>query len=166
VGVYEQLFQGILRLAREKEIELGKLQAIDSTHTEAGVDVGKEDRQGKGGGEPGDRDAHWGVKESRIGGKKVKRCKYFYGYKQHVSLNAASELVTAVVHTPGNALDGNYLGRLVGRDEEVGVEAQVYAADRAYDDGEKHLFLWDRGLNSAIRLKSYRTGKKDRNKGV
>jgi len=169
VGVYEELFQGIVGLAKEKGIEFGKLQVVDSTHTEADVDVEEEDRRRRGGGGPRDSDAHWGVKGSRVeveGGKKVKKPKYFYGYKQHVSLNAGSGLITAVLHTPGNAPDGKYLGKLVKRDEEVGVRAEVYAADRGYDDGENHLFLWDRGLKSAISLNRYRTEKKDRNKEI
>ncbi len=87
----------------------------------------------------------------------MKKPRYFYGYKQHVSLNAGSGLITALVHTPGNAADGKYLGRLVERDEQIGVKAQVYAADRGYDDGENYLFLWDRGLKSAISLNRYRT---------
>ena len=56
VGVYEELFQGIVRLAREKGIEFGKLQVVDSTHTEADVDVEEEDRRRKGGGGPRDSD--------------------------------------------------------------------------------------------------------------
>ena len=169
VGAYEGLFQGIVGLAREKGVEFGRLQVVDSTHSVADVDVGEEDRCRKGGGGPRDRDARWGVKWSRVvveGGKKVKKPKYFYGYKKHVSLNAHSGLITAVLHTPGNAPDGKYLGRLVERDEQAGVEGEVYAADRGYDDGDNHLLLWDRGLKSAISLNRYRTEKKDRNKEI
>jgi IS5 family transposase len=169
VGVYEELFQGIVGLAKEKGIEFGTVQVVDSTHTEADVDVKGEDRRRKGGGDPRDRDAQWGVKGSRVeveGGKKVKKPRYFYGYKQHVSLSAHTGLITAVTHTPGNAPDGKYLPVLVERDERAGVETQTYAADRGYDDGENHLFLWDRGLKSAISLNRYRTEKKDGNKGI
>ena len=73
-----------------------------------------------------------------------------------MSLNADSGLITAVLHTPGNAPDGKYLGMLVERDEEAGVKAEVYAADRGYDEGKNHLLLWDRGLKSAISLNRYR----------
>ena len=49
IGVYEELFRGIVRLAREKGIEFGRLQVVDSTHTVADVNVGKDDRRRRGG---------------------------------------------------------------------------------------------------------------------
>ena len=39
----------------------------------------------------------------------------------------------------------------------------MYAADRAYDDGENHYLLEQRGLRSALHLNSYRTKKRDAN---
>jgi IS5 family transposase len=42
----------------------------------------------------------------------------------------------------------------------------TYAADRGYDDGNNHLHLQDRNLNSAISLKDNRTKKKDSNKQI
>ena len=69
-------------------------------------------------------------------------------------------------HTPGNASNGKYLERLLEKDEMVGIEAEVYAADRGYDDGENHLLLWERGKKSALCLNKYRTEKKDRNKRI
>lgn len=162
---YEGLFQDMVRLAREKGIEFGRLQVVDSTHSVANVDVREDDeRRGEGQG-PRDADAHWGVKGKAGKGSK-KKAKYFYGYKQHVSLNAESGLITAVLHTPGNVVDGKCLKGLVEKDEVIGVEAQVYAGDKAYDDGENHLFLRGKGKKSALCLSGYRTGKKDRNKGI
>jgi len=167
--VYEELFQGIVRLAREKGIEFGRVQVVDSTHTIADVNVEEEEKRKKGGKGPRDPDARWGVKGDKVemeGGKRVKRPQHFYGHKQHVSLNAQAQLVTSLEHTAGNASDGKYLGRLVEKDEKVGVGASVYAGDRAYDDGENHLLLWEKGKKSALSLRSYRTQKKDKNKGV
>ena len=37
-------------------------------------------------------------------------------------------------------------------------------ADKGYDDGENHYYLKVKGINSAIRLNSHRTQKKDKNK--
>ena len=68
VGVYEELFQGIVRLARKKGVELGRVQVVDSTHSEADVDVEEEDGRRRGGKGHRDRDAHWGVKVE--GGRK------------------------------------------------------------------------------------------------
>jgi len=166
--VYEELFQGILRQARAKGIKFGKVQVVDSTHTVADVDVGEDNHRGGGKG-PRDPEARWGAKGSEaqvVEGKRVRKPRFFYGYKEHMSLNAETELVTAVEHTVGNVSDGRYLGKLVEKDEMVGVEAQVYAGDKGYDHGENHLLLWEKGKKSALCLKGYRTQKKDANKGV
>ena len=47
-----------------------------------------------------------------------------------------------------------------------GLPADTYAADKAYDSGDNHFYLEQRGLHSAIRLKRTRTEKKDANKQV
>jgi IS5 family transposase len=101
-GVYEELFQGILREAQIQGIELGKVQVVDSTHTIADVDVGEEDKRRGAGEGPRDGEARWGAKgrEVRVvDGKKTRRTKFFYGYKAHMSLNAETGLITAVEHT-------------------------------------------------------------------
>lgn len=169
VKVYERLFQGMVRLAREKGIRFGRVQVVDSTHTIADVDIEEEERRRRGGKGPRDPEARWGVKGDKVeveDGKKVKRPQHFYGYKEHLSLNVETGLITSLEHTSGNASDGKHFKGLVEKDEEVGVEAQVYAGDRAYDDGENHLLLWERRKKSALRLHSYRTRKKDRNKEI
>ncbi|MBI4296983.1 MAG: transposase [Chloroflexi bacterium] len=98
-------------------------------------------------------------------GGEHRQTEYFYGYKQHVSLNAETGLITNVHHTPGNAYDGHELPRLIKKDLRKGVPVEVVAADRGYDDGENHEFLRQQGIASAIRLNGYRTKKKDPNKG-
>ena len=52
------------------------------------------------------------------------------------------------------------------KDLEQGLPVRVVRGDRGYDDGNNHLFLWSRGIHSAVRLKGVRTKKKDRNKEV
>jgi hypothetical protein len=86
----------------------------------------------------------------------VKQPEYFYGYKAHVSLNAATGLITSVSVTPGNGPDGKQLPRLVEKDLHQGM-----AADRGYDDSANHIWLESVGLHSAIRLNAYRTQRKD-----
>jgi IS5 family transposase len=49
---------------------------------------------------------------------------------------------------------------------EQKLPVDTYAGDKGYDDGDNHYYLGLRGLHSAIRLKSTRTGKKDDNKEV
>lgn len=165
---FEGLFEQIVRLARAKGIKFGQLQVVDSTHSVADVDVSEDEKRQKEGKEPRDSDARWGakgkVRVQRADGEVEVRTKYFYGHKQHISLNAETGIVTSAVHTSGEAPDGKQLEELVRKDEEVGVEAQVYAGDKGYDDGDNHEMLESRGKKSALRLNRYRTHKKDRNK--
>lgn len=42
-----------------------------------------------------------------------KEKEYFYGYKQHASLNAETGLITSLRFSPGSAYDGHYLPTLV-----------------------------------------------------
>jgi len=97
-------------------------------------------------------------------GKRHRERQYYYGYKGQVSLNAETGLETSVI--PGHAgdYDGHKFKKLVDEDLSKGIEVATVAADRGYDDGENHYYLNQQGVNSAIRLKSYRTQKKDENK--
>jgi IS5 family transposase len=166
--VFEGLFEGILKIAAEKGIHLGRIQVVDSVHTTAAVNVEKDEGRQKKGKGSRDPDARWGVKGNRRvrdeRGELRREKEYFYGYKAHVSLNAETELITSLKVTPGSAYDGHHLRTLVEQDLAQGVGVQVYAGDRGYDDGDNHEFLWDRQLKSALRLNEYRTQKKDANK--
>ena len=162
-GAFEELFQRIVRAAQEKGIKFGHIQVVDATHTLADVDVKKDDERRDGGAGPRDEDARWGTKGRKrvktADGKTVLVNKAFYGYKAHLSVNAQSEIITSVVVTPGNKPDGKQLRELVEKDEEAGVEARVYAGDKAYDDGDNHEMLFCRGKSSALCLNRYRTEK-------
>lgn len=119
---------------------------------------------------PRDPTARWGAKHSRWvkneRGERMRQTEYFFGYKAHVSLNAEAGLITSIIVTPGNAPDGKQLPALVERDMRFGLPIQIVAADRAYDDGDNHVYLASKGLHSAIQLNTYRTEKKDKNKEV
>jgi IS5 family transposase len=156
---YKDLLQEVVRLAQEKGIVLGRVQLVDSVHTLANVNTSKDKGRQKEGEGPRDPDARWGAK-----GKKQGRTQYFYGYKQHVSLDAETGLITSVYHSDGSAYDGHYLMGLIEQDMEQGIPIEVVAADRGYDDGENHYFLEVNGIEDAICLKGYRTQKKDPNK--
>ena len=97
-------------------------------------------------------------------GKRHKETQYFYGYKDQVSLNASTELVTSVIPGHANDYDGHKLKKLVEKDLRKGIRVGTVAGDKGYDDGENHYYLKDKGINSAIRLNDYRTQKKDKNK--
>ena len=167
---FEELLTEIIQIALESGVQFGSIQIVDSVHSIANVNIRKDDSQQKKGKGPRDPDAKWGVKHSKKvedehGNSKEQR-EYFYGYKAHVSLNAESGLITNLVATPGNAYDGHKLPELVHRDLELGLPIDTVAADRGYDDGNNHYFLQEKGLHSAIHLKTLRTQKKDENKGI
>jgi len=171
----EGIFQEVLVMAQRQGIKLGKIQIIDSVHSIADVNTEKEVRRRKKGELPRDPNARWGVSLQDPVGKGTKRVtdekgrsrkekEYFYGYKQHVSLNAETGLITSLRFSPGSAYDGHFLPPLIESDLEQGVPVGIVAADRGYDDGENHEFLRQKGIASAIHLNRYRTQKKDKDK--
>lgn len=97
-------------------------------------------------------------------GKRHQGKQYYYGYKDRVSLNASSKLVTSVIPGHANDYDGHKLRKLVEKDLSKGIEVGTVAGDKGYDDGDNHYYLGNKGINSAIRLNNYRTKKKDKNK--
>ena len=167
---FEALLQEIIVIAKEKGVAFGALQILDSVHVIADVNVQKDNQRKAKGETPRDADAAWGVKHTKTmrdpQGNTVKQTEYFFGYKQHVSLNAATGLITSVTHTSGNSYDGHQLPTLVKSDLAQGIPVKTVTADRGYDDGENHTYLQDNGIYSAIRLNDYRTNKKDANKAI
>jgi len=170
LAAFEEVLAEIIQIALESGVQFGSIQIVDSVHSIANVNIRKDDSQQKKGKGPRDPDAKWGVKHSRKvkdeHGQAKEQREYFYGYKAHVSLNAESGMITNLVVTPGNAYDGHKFPELVNRDLELGLSIDTVAADRGYDDGNNHYFLQQRGLHSAIHLKTLRTQKKDENKEV
>jgi IS5 family transposase len=133
----------------------------------ADVNISKDRQRQKQGKLPRDKDAGWGAKGDKLVETehgKEKKTEYFYGYKDQVSLNAESELVTSVIPGWANDYDGHKLKSLVEKDMLKGLAVGTVAGDKGYDDGDNHYYLKQKGINSAIRLNSRRTGKKDGNK--
>jgi len=164
---YEGLFDEIIKIAQEKGVKFGKLQIVDSVHLVADVNVGKDKQRQKDGESPRDKDAGWGAKGDKIVYTQQgteKKTYYFYGYKDQISLNAASELVTSVIPGYANDYDGHKLKPLVEKDLKKGIDLGTVAGDKGYDDGENHYYLQQKGICSAIRLNKRRTQKKDKNK--
>jgi IS5 family transposase len=165
---YEELFDEILRIAHTRGVKFGRLQVVDSVHLVADVNVGKDRQRQNNGKGPRDKDAKWGSKGNKIAmaedGKRHREKQYYYGYKDQLSLNAESEIVTSVIPGCADDYDGHKFKKLVAKDLSKGIEVGTVAADKGYDDGENHYYLAQQGINSAIRLNSYRTQKKDKNK--
>lgn len=167
-------FQGlndeILRQAVAAGITLGKIQVVDSVHTVANVD-NDADRKRQTQGEPArDPDAsvvHKGQRTvTEANGQPVTRDLQYHGYKSHVSLNAETGLITSLTPTTGKAADNLQFAGLLEHDEQIGVAAETYTGDMAYDDTDLHERLWQANQHSALRLHAYRTHKKDGNKEV
>jgi IS5 family transposase len=66
-------------------------------------------------------------------------------------------LITILVPTGGSAADNEQFPNLLAHDEQVGVTAEIYAGDKAYDDTDQHYRLWRQRKYSALRLNAYRT---------
>ena len=162
---FEQIFGKIIRIALDKGIVFGQVQAIDATHVPANVNIFKDKmRRDKEGKPPRDGDATWGVKHTKKAhtpeGKTVEVKEEFYGYKAHISLNTQTGLTTSLKVTPGNEYDGKLLPALTRKDKRAGIKPAVYTADKAYDDGDNHTCLKDHNFGDALCLKKTRTNSK------
>jgi IS5 family transposase len=161
----ESLFDEIIRQAKKRHIRFGSLQIIDSTHTQADVNPGKDqDRQTRDGKPPRDSDAAWGVKRVKPVRDKhgvVRQIpETFFGYKIHASVNHQADLVTSLMVTTGSAYDGARLPSLVNKDLRKGLPVAAVTADKSYDDGDLIWFLEDKNILPAIAFKKTRTAPK------
>jgi IS5 family transposase len=165
--VYEDLFNEIIKVAQEKGVKFGKLQIVDSVHLVADVNTTKDRQRQREGKPPHDKDAGWGAKGDKVvetehGSKR--KTEYYYGYKDQVSLNAETGLVTSLIPGRADDYDGHQFQKLIEKDLKKGIEIETVAADKGYDDGENHYYLQKKKINSAIRLNRRRTQKKDAHK--
>lgn len=162
---FEQIFGKVIRVALDKGIVFGQIQAIDATHVPANVNTFKDKmRQEREDKPKRDGDARWGVKHTKKAhtpeGKTVAVKDEFFGYKAHVSLNTQTGITTSLKVTPGNEYDGRFFTPLVRKDKRAGISPAIYTADKAYDDGDNHTFLEGRRLRDAVCLKKTRTDSK------
>ena len=168
--VFEEMLEEIVKIARDRGVQFGSIQIIDSVHSVANVNTAKDKKREEKGKGPHDPDARWGAKHKHKvkteDGQEIEQTEYFFGYKAHVSLNAEAGLITSVEATSGEAYDGHHFCPLVDHDLKQELPVDTYAGDKGYDDGENHYHLELRGLHSAIHLKDIRISKKDDNKEV
>lgn len=123
--VYEELFNEIIKIAQEKGVKFGKLQIVDSVHLVADVNISKDRQRQKGGKPPHDKDAHWGAKGDKVVETEhgpERKVEYYYGYKDQVSLDAQTGLVTAVIPGRADDYDGHKFQKLVEKALEKGIE--------------------------------------------
>jgi transposase, IS5 family len=167
---FAALSDAVLQQAQAAGIHLGKIQVVDSVHTVADVDNEADRHRQDQGQAPRDPEAQLVKKGKRAvtqpdGTVEMREIQY-RGYKSHLSLNAETGLITTVHPTPGNAADNLQFPHLLAHDEAIGVPGSIYTGDRAYDDTDLHVRLWDHEKFSAFRLHDYRTKKKDANKEI
>ena len=160
-GHFEAIGDNILQQALAAGVQLGKIQVVDSVHTVADVDNDADRRRQEQGKPPRDGQAQL-VKKGRRrqtgpDGKVTTREVLYRGFKAHVSLNALTGLIISLKPTGGKAADNRQFPDLLAHDQEIGVGAEIYAGDRAYDDTDLHYRLSELGLHSALRLRSFRT---------
>jgi len=74
------------------------------------------------------------------------------GYKTHLSMDRASEIVTALIVTPMNAEDGPQLLPLVAEEERRGLEIEEMTADTAYSDGSIRAGLAERAKPITVHI--------------
>jgi IS5 family transposase len=165
---FQAIGDSVLRQAKAAGIQLGKIQAVDSVHTVADVDNDADRQRQEKGRPPRDKQAQLVKKGKRRktgpDGKVSEQTVQYLGYKSHVSVNTQTGLITTIAPTGGGAADNEQFPKLLAHDEQVGVTAQIYAGDKAYDDTDQHYRLWQQGKHSALRLNDYRTADSNENR--
>jgi IS5 family transposase len=162
------IFDEMIEQAREHGVRMGELQILDSVHTSANVNTGKDQARQEGGKGPRDPDARVVHKGRRrvveADGQTELRDVRYCGYKTHVSLNAESGLITSFEPAPGNSADNRAFGALRDHDRALGLPTRMYGGDKAYDDTDIYERLELEGLKSGITMRECRLKKKDKNR--
>ncbi len=143
---FQEIFNDIIQRAREAGLVSDRLCIIDATHLQAKADLFRlpQPPDTPAADAPGSLDA-----DARFGRKSEKRS--FYGYKEHIAIDADSELITAVAVTPGNVADSEEFIALIDP------HAQEVTADKGYDTNANHQRLKDNAQRSSIIVKKNRT---------
>jgi len=164
----QRLFDDLIGQARARGLQCGELQVLDSVHTQADVNHTKDRDRQEQGKPPRDPEARVVDKGHRrvvqANGERITEEIRYRGYKTHVSVNAATGIVTSVVPDLGNSADNKAFPALRKHDRALNLPTQAYGGDRAYDDTDIYERLAQEHLDTAITLKHQRTSKKDANK--
>ena len=144
---FQEIFNEIIQRAREAGLIHDRLRIIDATHLQAKADLFRLPEAPPDTPcteAPGSPDT-----DARFGRKSEKRS--FYGYKEHLALDADSELITAVAVTPGNVADSQVFSPLIDP------QAREVTADKGYDTNANHQRLKAQGQRCSIIVKKNRT---------
>lgn len=170
----QELFKKILHKAHDLGISFGRVQVLDSVHTESRADKAKEssankklEKDNKPPKPPCDPDASWGCKgtfkvKDPETGEKQDRKKWFHGYKTHVSLNQGSRLVTSLLVSTGKDNDSQASRILLSDDMAKGLKPTVVTADKGYDDIDLYTFCGNHNIFPAVALRTTRCNQKSK----
>lgn len=164
----QAILDELLQQAMGHGLRIGRIQLLDSVHTVADVNPEKEKKREKKGQSPRDPDARLVRKGKRKvvepDGTEVEKEITYQGYKTHVSMDAATRIVTSLLATWGNSADNKAFPELFAHDLFLGLPTHTYGGDRAYDDTDIFERLEQQGMHVGIKLRKSRTEKKDPNK--
>lgn len=175
---FEEIFNQIVKQARDKGLIYDRLKIIDSTHIEANVDTNRltKDFKEKNSNHSKHQDKNINKSnyidktspdpDARFGRKSD--AKKFYGYKEHIRIDGDSEIIEKVKVTPGNIKDEKMLEPLM---EDI-KPAKKYSkknpkilADKGYDCNRNHQIIKkEHHCQSFIILKKNRKGKRFKKK--
>jgi IS5 family transposase len=161
---FAKIFNQVVNTARAHKLVSNKLHIIDATDVKAKVDQfriteeikkseennkndkdkDKKDKQSQGKFDTPDSDAKFGRKS---GNKK------FYGYKEHIRMDAESGIIVDCKTTPGNESDCSQFKDLLSTTPKPG----VITADKGYDSKENHQLLAKKHIRNGIILRSNHT---------
>jgi transposase, IS5 family len=165
---FATIFNRIVETARSHKLVSDKLHIIDATDVKARVDqfrISEEIRKSKEqDNDKGDGTPSGGIGDKQFRGKfttpdpdarfgRKSDSKKFYGYKEHIRMDAESEIIVDCKTTPGNEQDCEHFGSLLSTDPPPG----VITADRGYDSGKNHRLLAEKGIRNGIMLKGNHT---------
>jgi len=163
---FEKIFNQIVKIATDRGLTDPKLRIIDSTHTQANVDLNRLTKEFKENLKEkpeelikkGTNSQNYISKNSpdpdASFGRKSKK-KIFYGYKEHLRVNAKTGIVEKVSTTSGNINDNQEFDYLV---EDLPYNSQL-TADKQYDIDKNHQIIQQKQSESFIILKKNRKNK-------
>ncbi|MFO7916492.1 MAG: transposase, partial [Anaerolineae bacterium] len=135
-------FDQVIAQALDQGVQLGNRQILDSVHTQANVNAGKDEEDQAAGKPPHDPKAKV-INKGRCevvepdGRRRKKRIRYSE-YKTQVSVNAETGIVTNLKVTRGNAPDNKQFPDLHAHDQTLGLPIRAYDGNRAYDDTDTY----------------------------
>jgi len=139
---FRRLFNRIVELAREKGLVNERLTIIDSTAVAANVDVARLKKHQIDDDDHSYVDRNSPDPDARFGRKS--KDKGFYGYKDHLAIDADSSIITAVETTPGNIPDRDrFISLITG-------QPRAATADKAYDAAPNWCYLRAHSIQAAI----------------